>query len=114
MELERAYPALHIKRKKYIQRMIQQIANWIQFHEKRGTFQPPIQENQYQILAHTTWIIITFWMTQQKVSGFSNASEGSFKETVWNQFLPIFTPNGLMEYEAIILPQLKLGNLIDF
>jgi len=41
-------------------------------------------------------------------------NEGAFKEAIWNQFLPIFTSVGLMEYEAIILPQLKLVNLADF
>lgn len=114
LELERAYPVLHIKRKKYIQRMIQQIGNWIQQHTKRGTFQSELQDNQYDNLAHTIWMIITFWMTQQKVRGIKNGNEGAFKEAVWNQLLPIFTAIGLMEYEAIILPQLKLVNSPDF
>ena len=114
LELERAYPVLHIKRKKYIQRMIQQIGNWIQQHTKRGTFQPELQDNQYDNLAHTIWMIITFWMTQQKVRGIKIGNEGAFKEAVWNQLLPVFTAIGFMEYEAIILPQLKLVNSPDF
>lgn len=59
-------------------------------------------------------MIITFWLTQQKVRGIKNGNEGAFKEAVWNQLLPIFTTIGLMEYEAIILPQLKLVNSPDF
>ena len=114
LEFERAYPVLHIKRKKYIQQMIQQIELWIRQHEKKGTFKAEIQANQYKITAHTIWMIITFWMTQQKVSGLALGSEEAFKEAVWNQLLPVFTPVGLMEYEAIILPQLKLVNLPDF
>lgn len=114
LELERSYPIMHIKRKKYIQRMIQQIEQWIRAHQIKGTFRPEIQPNQYQIAAHSIWMVLTFWMTQQKVSGMGTANEGAFKEAVWNQLLPIFTPTGLMEYEAIILPQLKLVNLPDF
>lgn len=114
LELERAYPVLYIKRKKYIQQMIQQIEQWIQQHAQKGTFKPEIQPNQYQITAHTIWMILTFWMTQQKVSGMGKGNEGAFKEAIWNQLLPIFTTIGLMEYEAIILPQLKLVNLPDF
>lgn len=93
--------------------MVGQIGAWIRHHEKNGIFQPQIRPNQYRILGHTIWMIITFWMTQQKVSNTGKSNEGTFKETVWNQFLPIFTPVGLMEYEAIILPQLKLVNMPD-
>lgn len=114
LEFERAYPVLHIKRKKYIQRMIEQISNWMLVHTNKGTFKQEIQVNQYQTQAHTIWMIITFWMTQQKVRGIKMGNEGAFKEAIWNQFLPIFTSVGLMEYEAIILPQLKLVNLADF
>ena len=57
---------------------------------------------------------LTFWMTQQKVSGMGMGNEEAFKEAIWNQLLSIFTATGLMEYEAIILPQLKLVNSIDF
>ena len=86
----------------------------MQVHTNKGTFQPEIQPNQYQTQAHTIWMIITFWMTQQKVRGIKMSNEGAFKETIWNQLLPIFTSVGFMEYEAIILPQLKLVNLADF
>ena len=114
LELERAYPALHLKRKKYIQQMVFQIEQWIQQHELKGTFNPKIQPNQYQLTAYSIWMTLTFWMTQQKVSGMGMGNEEAFKEAVWNQLLPIFTSIGLMEYEAIILPQLKLVNLPDF
>ena len=70
--------------------MIEQIRNWMQVHTKKGTFQPEIQSNQYQTQAHTIWMIITFWMTQQKVRGIKMGNEGAFKEAIWNQFLPIF------------------------
>ena len=114
LELERGYTVLYIKRKKYIQQMIQQIENWIKQHTQKGTFKPEIQPNQYHITAHSIWMILTFWMTQQKVSGMKESNEGAFKEAIWNQLLPVFTPLGLMEYEAIILPQLKLVSLSDF
>ena len=102
MELERAYPILHIKRKKYIQRMIQQIENWIKFHQKRGTFQQPIQENQYQILAHTIWMIITFYMTKPIDHGKPEDSERVFKEMVWSLILPHFTELGRLEFDLLI------------
>ena len=34
-------------------------------------------------------------------------NEGAFKASVWNQLMPFFTPAGLLEYEVLILPQIK-------
>ncbi len=107
LELERAYPTLHKKRKEYIKQMIKQIREWMILNIEKGILKQQIQENHYHHTAHTIWMIITFWLTQQKVRGTDHADEGAFKEVVWNQLLPLFTATGRMEYEAIILPQLK-------
>lgn len=107
MELERSYPALHVKRKQYIYKMIDQIHKWMLDNSSKSILKAEIHENQYYHTAKAIWMIITFWMTQQQVKGMDDQDEGAFKEVVWNQLVPIFTPSGLMEYEAIILPQLK-------
>lgn len=107
MELERSYPDLHFKRKQYITKMINQIHTWLLDNIPKNIFQKEIHEDQYGHSATSIWMIITFWMTQQQVRGAYNQDEGAFKEVVWNQLVPIFTSSGLMEYEAIILPQLK-------
>ena len=52
-------------------------------------------------------MIISYWMTQKKVLSQRELDEEKFKIVVWNQLLPYFTEVGLMEYEALILPQLK-------
>ena len=46
-------------------------------------------------------------MTQQKVLGKKDSEEGLFKEQIWSQLVPLLTVNGMLEFEAIILPQLK-------
>lgn len=107
LELERGYPEIHIKRKAYIQQMIGQINHWMELNVAKGILKPEIQDSQYQNTTLTIWMIITFWLTQQQVRGLNSEDEGRFKEVVWNQCLPLFTEIGMMEYEAIILPQLK-------
>lgn len=107
LEMERAYPSLHIKRKRYIHLMISQIREWMQMNAEKGILKPEIQENQFHHTAHAIWMIITFWLTQQQLRGTTGEDEGAFKEVIWNQLLPLFTSQGLMEYDAIILPQLK-------
>ncbi|MFC4723017.1 TetR/AcrR family transcriptional regulator [Geojedonia litorea] len=107
LELERAYPKLHIKRIDYINKLILQFHNWMVLNCKKGILQSETYTNQFANSALTIWMIITFWLTQQKVRGNIAENEGAFKEVVWNQLLPLFTETALMEYEAIILPQLK-------
>lgn len=70
-------------------------------------FKLPIHEDQYENTAHAIWMIISFWLTQKKVLASDTLNEEKFKILVWNQLLPNFTELGLMEYEALIMPQLR-------
>lgn len=112
LELERSYPDLQIKRKQYIYEMIDQIHKWMLDNVSKSILQVEIHEEQYLHTAKAIWMIINFWMTQQQVKGGHHQDEGAFKVVVWNQLIPIFTPSGLMEYEAIILPQIKNNSTI--
>lgn len=107
LEIERGFPKVNIKRRIYIEQMIHHFYRWIQLNTEKGIFKKELQENQYLHTAETIWIIITFWLTQQKVRGKPSSAEGAFKEVIWNQLVPIFRESGFMEYEAIILPQIK-------
>lgn len=107
LEMERNYPSLHLKRKEYIHNMIDQIHEWILENVSKGILQAEIHPQQYRHLSKALWMIITFWMTHQQVKGIHHQDEGTFKEVVWNQLVPLFTPPGLLEYEAIIVPQLR-------
>lgn len=107
LELERAYPKIHLKRQAYMTKMIGQFHKWMLLNVDKGILKPEMYENHYGYTSETVWLIITFWMTQQQVRGADGTGEGSFKEMVWNQLRPLFTAAGLMEFEALILPQLK-------
>lgn len=107
LELERGYPKLHLKRKVYIDQLIGQINTWMVLNWEKGNIKPEVYAHQYANTSLTVWMIITFWLTQQKIRGIPDENEGVFKEVVWNQILPLFTNTALMEFEAIILPQLK-------
>jgi len=107
VELERSYPKIHEQRVKYITMMIDQIYQWINENVRKGIFQSEIHVDQHAHTAHAIWMIISFWLTQRKVLSTSGLDEEKFKIVVWNQLLPAFTKVGLMEYEALILPQLR-------
>ena len=107
VELERSYPDLHEHRVDSIGRLIDEIHAWMIQNIDNGVFQPEILGGQYEKTAHHIWMNISFWMTQQKVLGKKDSEEGLFKEQIWSQLVPLLTVNGMLEFEAIILPQLK-------
>gem|GEM_PF-4593010 len=57
-------------------------------------------------------MIISFWLTQKKILSIKGSDEEKFKIVVWNLLLTEFTEVGLMEYEALIQPQLRDVELI--
>ena len=106
LEFKRVYPKLYRKRSAYIDQIIQQIENWLSYNIEKGVVHPPLRPRHYRIVAHTIWMIITFWMTQPLEHGTSEERERVFKEVVWSQVLPYFTEAGELEFEMIIDPLL--------
>ena len=54
------------------------------------------------IIAHTIWMIITFYLTRPIDHGSPEDSERVFKEMVWSQILPHFTDAGRLEFDLLI------------
>ncbi len=102
LELKRAYPKLYKKQNDYISQITQQIENWFIANVERGLIQPAIRPKHYQIIAHTIWMIITFWMTQPIDKGLPEERERVFKEAVWSQVLPYLTKSGRLEFDVMI------------
>ena len=113
VELERTLPTIHKQRVEHINLMVAQIYHWIKENELKGVFRKEIHPEQYTHTAHAIWMLISFWMTQKKVLSKNELDEEHFKIVVWNQLLPNFTTLGLMEYEAMILPQLRSVGMVD-
>jgi AcrR family transcriptional regulator len=107
LEIERAYPKMHAKRVTYLEKMIVQIEVWLRLNSEKGIIKPEQLDRQYLHTAESIWMIITFWLTQRQVRGKTEIGEGHFKEFIWNQLVPLLTEDGWMEFEAVILPQLK-------
>ena len=102
LELKRAYPKLYRKREVYIKKIIHQIENWFCFNVERGLIIPEIRPKHYQVIAHTIWMVITFWMTKPLDKGIPEEGERIFKEVVWSQVLPYLTDTGRLEFDLMI------------
>ena len=102
LELKRAYPKLYKRQNNYIQEITQQVEHWFSANVERGLIEPPIRSGHYKIIAHTIWMIITFWMTQPIDRGLPEERERVFKEVVWSQVLPYLTTSGRLEFDLMI------------
>ena len=102
LEFKRNYPKLYAKRKNYIGQIKSQVEHWFLDNTKKGILKPEPRKRHYQILAHTIWMIITFYMTQPIDHGKPEDSERVFKEIVWSQILPYFTEIGRLEFDLMI------------
>lgn len=108
LEIERYYPEIQQKRLVHITKMISQIRKRFDFNQQRGVLTQEPKPGMYDDIAQTIWVLITFWLPQNLVRGkSSNPDSTYFKEMVWNQLYPYFTPEGKAEFEQLIVPILK-------
>lgn len=102
LEIKRNYPKLYQKRKLYIEQIVLQIENWLQINSENGILKAEPRKRHYKIIAHTIWMIISFYMTQPINHGQPEDSERVFKEVVWSQILPHFADVGRLEFDILI------------
>ncbi len=95
---------LHHLRTQSFSRLVCQIQKRFDFHCKRGVIQSATARCNYQVVAETIGMTITLWSSYRRLQDKPVNDEKEFKKTVWNQFLPYFTPRGLTEYNESIQP----------
>jgi AcrR family transcriptional regulator len=106
IEIERAYPELNVQSQQFNAKIIRQIRKRFDFDVQRGVIVPESFEGLFDNLSVTIWMIIAFWKTQQHFSTEKINSERKFKELIWSQLIPHFTPKGKAEFESLIRPLL--------
>jgi len=102
LELKRNYPKQYIVRKEITENITHQIHNWLKRNESDGILKDELRKDHYMIIAHTIWMIITFYLTRPIDHGSPEDSERVFKEMVWSQILPHFTEAGRLEFDLLI------------
>jgi len=102
-EVERSLPAVIEQWHQYVNKMMAQIRKRIDFNIQRGILIPEPSPKAYDLLANNIWMTIVFWTPQQILRGLP-IEECKYKEAVWSQLLPYFTPKGQTEYATTISP----------
>ena len=102
LEMERNYPKQFAKRSSIAGHITGQIYHWLVVEVQKGILVEEPRPNHYKMIAHTIWMIITFYLTRPIDHGSPEDSERVFKEVVWSQVLPHFTQAGRGEFDLLI------------
>ena len=102
IEIKRNYPKQYQKRKLITDQILGQIHHWLKQNEKNGVLIGELRKDHYKLVTHAIWMIITFYLTKPIDHGSPEDSERVFKEMVWTQILPHFTPEGKLEFDLLI------------
>lgn len=102
LELKRNYPKQYPTQKLITEHITHQIHNWLIRNEKDDILIKELRPDHYSIIAHTIWMVITFYLTRPIDHGSPEDSERVFKEMVWSQILPHFTKAGRLEFDLLI------------
>ncbi len=102
LEIQRNYPKQYEKRSIITDHITAQIHHWLERHEAVDILVSEQRPDQYKIVAHTIWMIITFYLTKPIDHGSPEDSERVFKEVVWTQVLPYFSESGKLEFDLLI------------
>ncbi len=94
LELVRAYPKIAQKHQKHIQFQIDFIKTQIDYSVSKGNMKPEPQAGFYQQMAHSVWVLLSFWMNQQMIRGEKNYAFDQAKIAMWNLVTPMLTQKG--------------------
>lgn len=102
-EIERSYPAIIERWHQFVGKMLIQIRKRLDYNVQRGVLLPEPVQGIYDTLTNNIWMTIAFWIPQQMLKG-QPVSETLFKDAVWAQISPYFTPKGMGEFAAEVQP----------
>jgi len=101
VHLFRTYPKIAELQRSYFENSIAYVRAVIDHSVGAGTFRPEPRAGQYQRLAHTVWMLMTFWLEQQVVRGRKQVDVESVRQTIWDLVLPHLTEKGRKQIKGV-------------
>jgi len=102
MEVMRAYPDIAERHREHIANQIRYIRAIIDYSVGSGNMLPESKRGQYDSLAETVCLMLTFWLSHHTVRG----KEGSFfndaREAMWALVVPLLTEKGRQAFEGVL------------
>ena len=102
LEVMRAYPDIARRHREHISNQIRYIRAIIDYSVGSGNMLPESRDGQYDSLAETVCLMLTYWLSQHTVRG----REGSFlndaREAMWNLVFPLLTAKGKAAFDGSV------------
>lgn len=95
-EINRSYEDIRQQWENFHNKMIAQIVKRIEFNMKRGALIAHISQKQVEEIAHSLWLTINYWISQQLLLS-KKAPLADFKKVLWRQLYPYITEKGRTE-----------------
>jgi AcrR family transcriptional regulator len=110
LEVTRAYPLIAHAMQEHIKNQIKYIKAIIDYSVGSGNMQPEARLGQYQQLAETVWMIITFWLTQRELRDQKGNLYNQARSAIWNLTIPLLTEKGLANFNKIDFNEEVIAN----
>lgn len=110
MEVMRAYPEIAKMQQDHITNQITYIKAIIDYSIGSGNMKPETVVGQYQYLAESVWMLLTFWLTQREVRNQKGNYYNQARMAMWSLVVPVLTEKGLANFNKIDFNEEVLTN----
>ena len=110
LEVMRAYPKIAEMQREHINNQITYIKAIIDYSIGSGNMKQEVVLGQYQQLAESVWMLLTFWLTQREVRNQQGNFYNQARSAMWNLVIPILTEKGLANFNKIDFNEEVLTN----
>lgn len=103
LEVMRAYPKIADMQREHINKQITYIKAIIDYSIGSGNMKQETVAGQYQQLAESVWMLLTFWLTQREVRNQQGDFYNQARSAMWNLVVPVLTKKGIANFKKIDL-----------
>lgn len=97
----RSYPGIAVLQQEYYESSIRYVKAVIDYSVGAGNFRAEQFPGQYRRLAHTVWMLMTFWLAQLEIRGIKDLSIGEVRLSIWDLVAPHLTEKGRKNFQSI-------------
>jgi AcrR family transcriptional regulator len=101
----RTYPGIAELQRSYFEQSIAYIKAVIELSQGAGNIIPEPRTGTYQRLAHTTWMIINFWLEQAILRGENDTRDDDIRQKIWDLVIPYLTEKGHHQFAKLYKPE---------
>jgi AcrR family transcriptional regulator len=101
----RTYPGIAELQRSYFEQSIAYIKAVIDLSIGAGNLISEPRPGTYQRMAHTTWMIINFWLEQAILRGENDTRDDDIRQKIWDLVIPYLTEKGHHQFAKLYKPE---------